>query len=162
MTIDRYMLIGACVAVFAAVSVLAATELWRTPTVSNVIQVMADGKGGCACAWFDTNATINLAWFDAKGRVRYTSEPSDIPIPILPINACTPKQLLYTTVYGFPMMVQVDKKGRAIPVATIGGFVIGSPPMLLPRNSLTDQKGFFLINVDTNNAVECVVRYSYK
>ena len=63
-----------------------------------------------------------------------------------------------------PLLVQVNKKGDETPVITLGGFLYGRPIPGLAANvsSLTDKKGFFVINVNTNAKTSAVVRYSYK
>jgi hypothetical protein len=141
--------------------VFAATEQWRYQSPHEITQIMTDGKGGCAVVVADTNGVSQVIWLDKKGQVLYTSLPAP-GFPIGAINSCTPKQLVYTLLLGPPMLVQVTKTGQEIPVASIGGFLYGRPLTYGSANELSDKKGFFVINVETNTMRKTLVRYSYK
>ncbi len=139
----------------------AATRQWEYTSIQTIIQVVADGKGGCALAMADTNNIVTVVWLDRKGRSLYQSLPVSGPM-LGPIQDCSPKQLTYTIFIGYPMIVQVDKKGHEQPVVSIGGITYGTPLAPNANNRLGDKKGFLVINVDTNTMRETLVRYSFK
>jgi hypothetical protein len=141
--------------------VYAATEQWRYQSPHEIMQVVPDGKGGCAVAVADTNGLMQVVWLDKKGKVLYTSLPS-MGFPIGPISSCTPKQLIYTLFLGPPMVIQVTNKGQEIPVASIGGYLYGMPLTFGNNSEYSDKKGFFVFNVETNTLRKTLVRYSYK
>ena len=143
--------------------VFAATEQWRFTVPMMLVQVVADGNGGCATAALDTNGFINVFWFDKKGDIKYTSDPIPGFMPGI-IQSCSKKQLVYMSMIPMPLLVQVNKKGDEKPVVSLGGFLYGRPlpGMAANTSSLTDKKGFFVINVNTNAETSAIVRYTYK
>jgi hypothetical protein len=141
----------------------ALTEQWRYAARASVQQIVSDGKGGCAVSDRDISNYVSVVWLTQKGAVQFTTGViTGSPFGAM-INDCTASQLLYTGTPGFPMMVQVNKKGVMTPVVAIGGYLLGSP-MVIPFGSsrVQDKKGFFVVNVNTNTGVETVVRYLYK
>ncbi|NLF39686.1 hypothetical protein GX586_09590 [bacterium] len=158
----RLIVLSAVFAACGATRLFAATQEWQTPPVSNILQLVADGKGGCVVASSDTNERVRVTWYDRKGAVMYESPEMLGYGPLSIINSCSSKQLLYTMYYGLPMLVQVSRNGSALPVASIGGYTIGGPIAVFPASRFADAKGFFVINVDTNIPAKRAVRYSYK
>jgi hypothetical protein len=149
--------------VCGCVTAWAVTEQWRYAARASVQQIISDGKGGCAVADKDVSNLVSVVWLNQKGAVQFTTGViTGSPFGAF-INDCTASQLLYTGTPGFPMMVQVGKKGTMTPVVAIGGYLLGSP-MIVPFGSsrVQDKKGFFVVNVNTNSGVESVVRYLYK
>jgi len=148
----------------AGISVMiacAATKQWQYNSPNNIMQVYADGKGGCAVATTDTNNLVTVVWLDKKGKVLYESPLMSAPMIGL-IQSCSANQLTYTIFFGYPMIVQVSKKGEETPVVSIGGITYGTPLAPTLNNKLDDKKGFFIINVNTNTTRKTLVRYSFK
>jgi len=141
----------------------AVTKQWESASVSNMVQVVADGKGGCAFAWQDSSNKIHVTWLDAKGGVIYDSSSFSAMFAINIIERCTPKQLIFNGVVVFPSLIIVTSKGVAIPVISADGLVIGSPMAFsLPRHEFSDSKGFFVINRDAAGTPMRLVRFTYK
>jgi len=149
-----------CLAIIV-IQVYAATEQWRYQSPQEIVQVVPDGQGGCAITVADTNGLSQVVWLDKKGQVLYTSMQA-MGFPGGSIGSCTPKQITYTLLLGPPMVVQVTKSGQEIPVASIGGYLYGLPPVYANNSEYSDKKGFFVFNVDTNTLRKTLVRYSYK
>jgi hypothetical protein len=149
----------------ACLALHAATEQWRYATGQRVAQILADGKGGCAVLYGDTNDHFTIVWLDKKGAVRYqqSGQLSSGP-PLAMLAACTSKQLLHSDLSIFYQLVQVNKKGEPRAVAALGGFVLGSPlfPAPFALSDTGDRKGFFVLNTDTNTSEDTVVRYRFK
>ena len=162
----KSVIILLCSCCLASLTLVAVTEQWRYDTGEEVLQVVADGKGGCAVFYGGTNSTYSCVWLDRKGRILYqASGPGSGPFGI-GITACSPKQLLYADFSTFPQLVQVRKQRAPVPVAALGGFVIGTPfapvPIPVPSSQVGDRKGFFVVNTNTNAEEDTVIRYSYK
>jgi hypothetical protein len=150
--------------VCGCVTALAVTEQWRYAVRASVQQIVSDSKGGCVVSDRDVSNFVSVVWLTSKGAVQFTSGVvTGSPIGAM-IHDCTASQLLYTGTPGFPMMVQVSKKGTMTPVVAIGGYLFGNPMIIPPYSAsrLQDKKGFFVVNVNTNSGVESVVRYLYK
>jgi len=143
--------------------VFAATEKWRYTAPMIFVQVVADGNGGCSAAGLDTNGLANIFWFDNKGDIKYSSAPNPGFISGI-IQSCSKKQLVYMSMIPMPLLVQVNQKRDEKPVVSLGGFLYGRPlPAMIANTSVfTDNKGFFVINVNTNAKTTAVVRYTYK
>ncbi len=158
-----YITIFFLISAFFCFFSFAATEQWRKDPVGFIYQIVADGKGGCAYVYADTNFAFSVVWLDKKGEVKF----QETLISFLPLHGpvilCTPKQLIYSDAIGLPSLVQVDKKGVPAQVPSFKGYLY---PVLgggLPKEKLTDKKGFFVVNVDTNAPLaESLVRYSKK
>jgi hypothetical protein len=91
--------------------VFAATEQWKLSLPMQVVQIVADGNGGCAAAALETNGYVSIHWLDKKGNAKYTSEPSPGFIPGM-IQSCSKKQLIYMSMIPIPLLVQVNKKAK--------------------------------------------------
>lgn len=156
-----YSIVAIIGMIIIGLHVFAATEQWRYQSPHEITQIMADGKGGCALVVADTNGIAQVIWLDKKGQLLYTSLQAP-GFPIGAINSCTPKQLVYTLFLGPPMLVQVTRTGQEIPVASIGGYLYGRPLTYGGGSELSDKKGFFVVNVETNTMRKTLVRYSYK
>lgn len=150
---------------FTVLFAYAVTEQWRNTFtgVDGIIQVVADGKGGCAVASLDTNGIAIISWYNKKGDVIYQSDNYIYGFPNM-IQACSKNQLTYMLTVPVPMIVQVDKKGAERPVAVINGYLYSLPFTSLSANANTfvDKKGFFVVNANTNTKTFAVVRYTYK
>ena len=69
MKIQTFKLV--CVTVFltCALMVYAATEEWDYDGQQQIVQVVADGNGGCAFLRMSTNHIQSLVWLDSVGQV---------------------------------------------------------------------------------------------
>jgi hypothetical protein len=157
--------------VIGCATLCALTEQWRYPVDGTVFQVVSDGKGGCAIAVQVTDVVYRVEWIDKHGQLQFDSGKMGSMLPYGlyagPIHECTRRQLVFTSAYLFPVLVQVTRTGTVIPAFAFDGFVIGAPfnqmlPVAIPRNRYADKKGFFVINVNTNTDVNILVRYTYK
>ena len=83
------------VAVISVMIACAATKQWQYNSPNNIIQIYADGKGGCAVATTDTNNLVTVVWLDKKGKVLYESPLMSAPMLGL-IQSCSANQLTYT------------------------------------------------------------------
>ena len=149
------------VALAGTLAASAATEQWHVTVTGEVTQIVADGSGGCAFLRME-KGTNYVVWLNRKGEAIYQSTSLGTML-FSGITECTPKQILFTIISGYPMMVQVSSKGVETPVAVMGGFVLGSPISVpVTFNKLADKKGFFIYNVNTNTAAGALVRYTFK
>ncbi len=64
--LKKNILIAASIS-FAVLFSFAMTEQWRFSSSCNIVQVVADGYGGCAIVELETNGYVNVSWFDKKG-----------------------------------------------------------------------------------------------
>lgn len=162
MTAMRTMVMVAAVAM-AATAAHGVTEQWRGLTASNIVHVVADGKGGCAVAYLYESEKLRVVWYDGKGDVLYDSgigKPQDFSNVIA---VCTPKQLVYTTVLTTNLVaVHVTPKGTQEVVVDFEEITIGGSRGGVAVCRMGDRKGFFAINVNTNTGSQTLVRYRYK
>ena len=149
-----------------AITVFAATEQWRFDGWSRVLQVVADGAGGCALFRVETNGVAaSVVWLDNKGQVKYEKENLlEVPGPII---SCTKKELIFSTSGTSTstlsvVILQVDKKGAEQEISEPESFMI-SPAYQFPQSVLKDKKGFFAVALSTNEPRRMsLVRYTYK
>jgi hypothetical protein len=162
---------GLGIIVLGCATLYALTEEWRYPVDGTIFQVMSDGKGGCAIAVLVTDVIHRVEWIDSQGLLQFDSGEmgSTLPYGLYtgPVHECTRRQLVFTSSYFLPVLIQVTRKGTVIPAFALDGFIIGAPinPMIsiaFPRNRFADKKGFFVINVNTNTDENTLVRYTYK
>jgi len=144
-------------------SAKAASEDWTYDGLSNIFQVVADGKGGCAITRAtNTIENIELHWLDKKGQLIYqTSLSNGLKNTI--IN-CTPKQLLFSDFRPTPVFIQVDNKGTETEVPSPAGKynmppALGTIPIAVINSKIDDKKGFFLVRSATNDAGATLIRY---
>ena len=159
------------IAAIGCATLYAVTEQWRYTADGTIIQVLSDGKGGCAIASLVTADVVRVEWFDKNGALLYDTGPMQGSFPVGgfggPINECTPKQIVLTSSFFLPVLLQVKRNGTELPAFDMRGIVLGFPyteaaPGVFPSSRFTDKKGLFVINVNTNTDENTLVRYSYK
>jgi hypothetical protein len=147
----------------AAAIIMAITEQWSVPAGKMVYQTVADGAGGCAVFYVDTNNVGHLAWLDKKGQEKYRD--TLVPGIASPVVACTKKMLVYTvyTTSSVIYAVAVDSKGNKTEIKK-------DPAIMYPPNVPglgtgvlgTDKKGFFIQSINNSNMTATLYRYTYK
>ncbi len=144
----------------------AATEDWSYDGLSNIFQVVTDGKGGCAMTR-STNSldNIELVWLDKTGALIYQTTISNYIISA--IIDCTPTQLLFSDYRSHPVFIQVDENGvETIVPSPAGKFNMlpgtGSTRFPVINTRLNDRKGFFLVRSSTNDTGATLIRYKNK
>lgn len=151
-------------AILAAGAAGGATEEWTYGGLSGVVQLVANGSGGCVLTR-STGVGVNkgeIVWLDAAGQVRYLAGVSNL-IHGGGILVSTPTDLVYGDLWQTKVVVHVNAKGEATIVPAAPGTVNGSPATVpLHFQRMDDKKGFFAVRVNTNTAAATVVRYSYK
>lgn len=157
-TIWRKMLLACCI---TAIPALAATQLWTFGPVLAVYQVVADGSGGCAVGWIETNGFMFVTWLDKKGNEVFSHRGSGFS-PGGPVLGCNKKQLVYADVPGLFTTVTVDRKGVATVVTALGAFLQEPPGSPSSRCKLDDPRGIFLVNMNTNTGFQTLIRMSHK
>ncbi len=147
-------------------SIKAATEDWSYDGLSNIFQVVIDGKGGCAMTR-STNSldNIELVWLDKTGALIYQTTITNFVIST--IIDCTPKQLLFSDYRPHPVFIQVDNQGVETIVPSPAGkynMLPGAGAMHFPiiNTKLNDRKGFFLVRSSTNDTGATLIRYKNK
>ena len=144
-----------------------ATQQWTFDGMSNIVQVFADGKGGCAITRMtgEINGTnqFDIVWLDKKGAFIYSRQLADENLGII-LN-CTSKSLLYTDHRPTPVFVQVDDKGTESIVPSDAGKYNMLPEVSMissQKSPVYDKKGFFVVETGTNGMSATLVRYSNK
>ena len=158
--------------VVAAGSVRAA-EAWSYNIGSNYcVQLVADGRGGCAAVTMpdSTNEITHVIWLDPQGQPLFSTNIYHKDIPPTAIISLDKKQL----VFSFPnpastnyLLAKVTKDGVAVISTDPTGYYI--LPSILPTkefvglvNVWQDKKGFFVQKVDTVAATVYIVRFTNK
>ncbi len=149
-----------------SVALFAATKVWdydrnTDPDGAQIIQIVADGKGGCAATWIDTNDVFTVVWLDKKGTVKYEQQMYGLMFSANMIIHCSKKRLVHFSGAPIPMVVQVDAKGNAKVTGTLNGYLMGILTFPIPKQILADKKGFFAANSDTNEIYQTLIRYSH-
>ena len=157
--ITRLLYVGVAVAALC-LAAAAATELWRYKVDGEIYQIVADGRGGGAIAWEDTNSNAYITWLDKRGAVIYENALSNkIGSQIL---MCSPKWLLYADERPEGIIVQRDRKGGETILAAPNGDVSGSFLSVLPRNTIVDRKGFFGVLLTMSTSEQALLRFKNK
>ena len=149
------------------ITAYAATEQWRFDGWERILQVVADGSGGCALFRIETNGVAaSVVWLDRDGQVKYEKENFlEIPGPII---SCTKKELIFSTTGTSTstlsvVILQVDKKGVEKETSDPAYFLTSVGYDQEPMNSVKDKKGFFAVALTTNELRRIsLVRYTYK
>jgi|GEM_PF-539386 len=151
---------------FFSFSAKAASEVWTYDGLSNIFQVVADGKGGCAMTRC-TNSIDNaeIVWLDNKGQLIFQTSISNIIKSS--IIMCTPKHLLFTDFRPDPVFIQVDNNGTESVVSSPSGKYNmvpgpGTIPVGILNSKIDDKKGFFLVRSATNENGATLIRYKNK
>ena len=105
---------------------------------------------------------VTVVWLDKKGNVKYENEMYAFLFSPNIILSCSKKQLVHFSGIPLPMVVQVDSKGTPKVIGTMTGYLTGILTVPIPRQELTDKKGFFAVNADTNAVYQTLIRYSNK
>jgi len=150
-----------------SIAAFAAQEVWNYDRNSDadgarILQIVSDGKGGCASVWLDTNDIATVVWLDKKGNVKYENIIYAFLFSPNIILSCSPKQLVHFSGAPIPMIVQVNSKGTPKVIGTLNGYLTGIFMLPIPSQKLTDKKGFFTVNADTNAVYQTLIRYSNK
>jgi hypothetical protein len=133
-----------------------------------LIQLIIDGKGGCAATYANINSTNyqgSLVWLDHEGAIRYQTGMSNAFYG--GIIECTDKHLLYTDRRPASGVYLVDETGNEAKIPAAAGTVNTAnggkiPVTFLLEDMLNDKKGFFLVSSDTNETASTVIRYNNK
>lgn len=161
---DRMMVSCVFAVIVAAAAARGATEEWTYGGLSGVVQLVADGSGGCAFTR-RTGGSGNkgeVVWLDQAGQVRYQAGLSNL-VHGGGIMMSTPTDLVYGDLWATKLVIHVNAKGEAAIVPAAANTVNASPAFFpLYHQRMDDKKGFFAVRMNTNTAAATVVRYSYK
>ncbi len=150
-----------------------ATEEWTYDGMSNIFQIVADGKGGCSFTRLNGvlgggTADFDIVWLDKKGALIYSAPMTNSTFPGM-ILGCTSKQLLFADKRPNPVFIQVDQNGvESIVPSPAGKYNMMPMSTLIPVSliiqdaRITDKKGFFLVENNTNTYGATLIRYSNK
>jgi len=149
-----------------SLALFAATKVWdydrnSDPDGARIIQIVSDGKGGCASVWIDTNDLATIVWLDKKGEVKYEQQVLGMFFSPSLIIHCSKKRLVHFSGVPIPLVVQVDAKGNAKVTGTLNGYLMGVITLPIPSQKIYDKKGFFTANSDTNAIYQTLIRYSH-
>jgi len=147
----------------ASAIVLAVTEQWSVPAGAHVYQTVADGSGGCAVYFVQTNGTGKVVWLDKKGQEKYSK--TTIVSVTSPILSCSKKQLIFNVfpTSSLPYVVSVDIKGNETEIKKDHEVVYSaSLPGIGGLQVPYDKKGFFVQSIKTNAPGATLYRYSNK
>ena len=145
--------------------VYAATQEWTYERpMAAVLQILADGSGGCGILASDTNSCFRVAWIDSKGGLKYEAVlPSGTDA--FGLMSCDKAGLLYSIGWsGTNVLISVDKNGVVTTIADPTNQVhatLGVPAYFTSRFS--DKKGFFTTKIALTAPMHAsVARYSFK
>lgn len=141
----------------------AATQQWTYGVTNNIVQVFADGKGGCAIATYNMTGRGEIIWLDRNGAPRFAVGVSNINAGL--VLECTDALLVYTDTPTGPsnnVVYVVDSSGAATALPAAANTVNKSPGQGFVRQRSDDAKGFFAVNVISNDYSYSLVRYSSK
>ena len=134
-------IILACVCgVLAATALVAATKQWRVFGDAGIMQIIADGAGGCAFVRVDAGNTGTVVWVDTKGTVKYHRDLGKITAGC--ILSCTTKVLRFLTENPPYVVVEVDSKGIETEIAAPYGAMMPAE-LQVYQNTTADAKGLF-------------------
>ena len=162
-----YVILG--VTCSSAAGVLAVTPAWSYETTNAIFQVVPDGKGGCAvvtvAVMIGPVISGRLLWLDRDGRLRYQTGLSNIYAGI--VADCTSSRLIFADTRPDQAVYVVDESGTVTTVPAEPGTINRVTSTKLPfgfyRNDMIyDRKGFFVVEVTTNQSLFTLIRYSNK
>lgn len=156
MKIKSFMLVCITMCLACALFVYAATEEWDHDGQHQIIQVVADGKGGCAFLRMSTNHIQSLVWLDSKGQVLYQSVVSNAVI-----FTCSKKQVVFSDKQSGDTVKQVDVKGT-VSLLDDPDRMEGPLTMQYYQNTMADKKGFFAIKMVSPPGEQRLVRFKNK
>lgn len=144
-------------ALLLATALFAATEQWSVDGKEMIMQVVADGKGGCAFICSETNSVKTIVWLDKSGKSIYESTVSNAVI-----ITCSNKQLVYKDKLSGPKIIQIDVKGRKkeFSKSESDAYVSLMHSVSYP-SEMADKKGFFAVKI-TMASRQALVRFSNK
>jgi hypothetical protein len=157
MKIKIFILVCITMCLVCALCVYAATEEWDYDGQHQIIQVVADGKGGCAFLRMSTNQVQSLVWLDSTGQVLYQSVVSNAVI-----FTCSKKQVVFRDKLTGETVKQVDAKGTVSLLSDPDGRMDGSLTMQYYQNTMADKKGFFAIKMVSPPGEQRLVRFKNK
>ena len=150
----------AMLVLLCAVAAPAATFQWAVDGFTTVMQIVADGKGGCAVLGAYPGGMC-VVWIDKKGAKLY--EKTLTGTSSMGILSFDGKTLVYQLMTSPMTLVAVDKKGVETSVADAAymmyGVFLGMP---YQPNVPRDSKGFFTAQAPTGPGTFRVARYSFK
>ena len=153
----RLSILVCLLALLACAAAGAATEQWRYSGVPYIIQIFADGSGGCAFAFTNVNNTSSVVWLDKNGATIHEGITSSHMLS--PIIKCTAKELLYAAQGA---LVHVDRTGAASTITASSGLLLQDYLALLPMNATADKKGFFAVLFGFSGNKQALIRFSNK
>ncbi|NLF39685.1 hypothetical protein GX586_09585 [bacterium] len=139
------LLACASCAALCAMSAVCATEQWSVPGGDTIMQIVADGSGGCAFAYRDASNNVTLVWLDKKGQTIFESHPTNHYM--WPVIVCTKKTLLFADLRPGPVIVQAANDGTETVLAEPGAVITSSAYGMYRQAVTADAKGFFAVNV---------------
>lgn len=126
----------------AAAASFGAKELWSVDGEAAIMQIIADGHGGCAFVRGNTNNAYTVVWVDKNGAIRFQAATTNISGGA--ILRCTTRELVYIRNTVPATLGQVDKKGaETVLSAPSGG--LEAPILSMYQSFTADPKGFFAI-----------------
>jgi len=149
----------AMLVLLCAVAAPAATFQWAVDGFVSVMQIVADGKGGCAVLGANASG-MYVVWIDKKGAKVYEKTLALSSMGILSFDG---KTLVYQLATSPMTLAVVDKKGVETSVSDAaysmyGVYVMSPYQPNVPR----DSKGFFTAQVPTGPGTWRVARYTFK
>jgi len=157
MKIKNLTLISILVCLTCSLLVYAATEEWDYDGQYQIMQVVADGNGGCAFLRESTNHIQSLVWLDRTGKVVYQGVVSNAVI-----FTCTKKQVIFSDKLTGADVKQIDAKGTVSLLADPDGRIEGSVTMPTSKSTMADKKGFFAIKLGAVPGGQRLVRFRNK
>ncbi|MCX7004049.1 MAG: hypothetical protein NTV22_12380 [bacterium] len=156
----RFMPLLVVVLLVSAVAAPAATFQWAVDGFISVMQIVADGKGGCAVLGAYPGGMC-VVWIDKKGAKLYDKTLTGTSsMGILSFDG---KTLIYPLTTSPMSLVAVDKKGVETSVSdaaySMYGVFLGMP---YQPNVPRDSKGFFTVQTPTGPGTWRVARYTIK
>ena len=161
----RLYALGMTAVMVSAGIVYAATQAWTYERpMGAVLQILADGSGGCGIFAMDTNGCSRVAWIDSKGVVKHEAVLAN-STNVFGLMSCDKSGLLYSIGWtGTNVLISVDKNGVVTTIADPTNQVsatLGIPAYFTSRFS--DKKGFFATKMAlVAPEFASVVRYSFK
>ena len=133
--------------IILALSATAAINRWTYNTpFSKILQIVADGTGGCGVLGADTNGHHFIVRIDKKGIALYEKDLG-ASILCLGIAHVSPKGIAYWTRGAEDVIIHVNKKGVEQTIAK--PFSLYQPCTGSYSSTYSDKKGYFSCRVDT-------------
>jgi hypothetical protein len=149
-----------CLLMLWAAAAPAATYQWSVDGFARVLQILADGKGGCVVLG-NASSGERIVWVNQKGAIVYDKTLTmGMSLGIVTFDG---KTLVYHYQMALGTLIVVDKKGIETTVSdtdyNLNG-LLGTFPYQ-PVNG-GDKKGFFTVQDPVMSGTMRVARYTYK